>query len=313
MAIQKVNVDNFARIESDEMFFRLIQQAEGLGKFHHDREPAPISQQPIIRQNRDTLYSFAVADISQKATLTVPEYGDRYLSVMIVNQDHYVNRVIHSPGTYLLTVDEFDTEYAMVAARILFDPNDSEDLEAVHAIQDDFMLENASSREFAPTLYDPESYKVTRRALLALASELSDFKHAFGRKGDVDPVYHLIGAAAGWGGLPDSEAAYIGLNPKLPRGRYKMTFADVPANAFWSLSVYDTNGYFEENVLGSYNVNSVFGVKNDDGSITVLLGDFESGYPNVLPLPEGWNLLIRLYQPQFDRLKNWKIPEIEKA
>jgi hypothetical protein len=48
--------------------------------------------------NRDTLYSILVADISEGATLTVPDSAGRYLSVMIVNQDHYINKVFHDPG-----------------------------------------------------------------------------------------------------------------------------------------------------------------------------------------------------------------------
>jgi hypothetical protein len=53
--------------------------------------------------NRDTLYSFAIADISEGAVVTVPESGDRYLSVMVVNQDHYINRLFHDPGEHDLT------------------------------------------------------------------------------------------------------------------------------------------------------------------------------------------------------------------
>ena len=61
----------------------------------HHREPASIDEQPVIRQNRDTLYSSAIVDISQGATLTLPDAGDRYLSVMVVNNDHYINDVLH--------------------------------------------------------------------------------------------------------------------------------------------------------------------------------------------------------------------------
>lgn len=43
--------------------------------------------------NRDTLYSLAVVNISEGATVTVPDAGGRYLSVMVVNQDHYINRI----------------------------------------------------------------------------------------------------------------------------------------------------------------------------------------------------------------------------
>ena len=49
--------------------------------------------------NRDTLYSSAVVDISEGATLTLPDTAGRYLSAMVVNRDHYVNAVLHGPAT----------------------------------------------------------------------------------------------------------------------------------------------------------------------------------------------------------------------
>ena len=128
----KVNVDNFARAESDRMFVALSQQAGGVNRLLHHREPASIDEQPVIRENRDTLYSSAIVDISQGATLTLPDAGERYLSVMIVNNDHYINDVLHTAGDHELTVDRFDTEYVLVAARTLVDPEDPADLAEVN-------------------------------------------------------------------------------------------------------------------------------------------------------------------------------------
>jgi hypothetical protein len=104
-----VNVDNFARAESDRMLAGAAAEAGGVNKWAHRRSPTALDEQSVIRMNRDTLYSMALVDISEGATLTVPETGDRYVSVMAVNQDHYVNRVFHEPGEHSLGVDEFDT------------------------------------------------------------------------------------------------------------------------------------------------------------------------------------------------------------
>ena len=42
----------------------------------------------MIRQNRDTLYSIAIVDVgSDGVALEIPEMGDRYISVMVINQD----------------------------------------------------------------------------------------------------------------------------------------------------------------------------------------------------------------------------------
>ena len=70
-----------------------------MNRWAHQREPAALDKQSVIRMNRDTLYSLAIVDISAGATLTLPDAGSRYLSVMPVNQDHYVNRVFHEPGS----------------------------------------------------------------------------------------------------------------------------------------------------------------------------------------------------------------------
>ena len=93
-----VTVENFVRAETDRMFAALQVDAGGVNTLHPRRAPAPIEHQTVIRMNRDTLYSLAVVDISKGATVSIPDSGDRYLSVMVVNQDHYINRVLHEAG-----------------------------------------------------------------------------------------------------------------------------------------------------------------------------------------------------------------------
>ena len=122
MAGVKVNVDNFARAETDRMFSALQRDAGELNRWHHSRVPTPLDHQTVIRMNRDTLYSMAVVDISAGATITIPDADDRYASVMIVNQDHYIDRIFHQPGEHELTVDDFDTPHVLAAARVLVDP-----------------------------------------------------------------------------------------------------------------------------------------------------------------------------------------------
>jgi hypothetical protein len=98
------------------MFAALQTDAGGVNVFRHNREPTSIDEgQTVIRMNRDTLYSFAIVDISEGATVTVPDSGDRYLSVMVVNQDQYINRIFHDGGEYELTLAEFDTPWVLIA------------------------------------------------------------------------------------------------------------------------------------------------------------------------------------------------------
>src|SRR4051794_31751963 len=142
----KVNVDNFVRAETHRMFSDLQRDARGVNRFSHNREPAAVDRQTVIRLNRDTLYSFAVVDISETATLSMPDPERRYLSAMVVNEDHYVNRVIHEPGDHQLTVDEFGTPYVAVAVRILADPHDLHDMARATALQDGLRIHTTAGR-----------------------------------------------------------------------------------------------------------------------------------------------------------------------
>jgi hypothetical protein len=307
-----VNVTNFERAETDRMFAAIQAQAGGTNQLFHNRVPTPIDQQTVIRMNRDTLYSGAIVDISAGATIVVPDAGPRYLSVMIVNQDHYVNRVFHKPGQYDLTVEEFGTPYVLVAARMLVDPADPADVAAVNALQDQLSLRAGSARPFVMPAYGQASFDATRAALLELAKGLGSFEHAFGAKNDVNPVLHLIGTAAGWGGLPDREAVYVNVNPGLPAGEYQLTVRDVPVDGFWSISLYNAAGYFEPNDRGAYSINNLTATRDQDGSVTIGFGGCEDGRPNCLPITDGWTYVVRLYRPRAEILDGtWAFPMLE--
>jgi hypothetical protein len=312
MSSLKVDVDNFARAETHRMFADLQRNAGGVNRFAHNRKPASVDEQTVIRMNRDTLYSFAIVDLSAGATLTVPDAGRRYLSVMAVDEDHYVNRVLHDPGRYDLSVEELGGRYVGIAVRTLVDPRDPDDVEAVAAVQDQLRIDAVAGQPFELPEYDGASFDRTRTALLALASDMTSFERSFGRKENVDPVHHVIGAAAGWGGLPDAEATYLGVSPGLPVGEYELTVADVPVDGFWSISVYNADGFFEPNESGAYSVNDITAAHNPDGTITVRFGGDGDPTRNSLPITEGWNYLVRLYRPRPEILTGqWTFPALD--
>src|SRR3569832_535179 len=115
MSQPKVNVDNFPRAEPHRMFADLQRNAGGVNRFAHNRKPASVDEQTDNQKNRDTQNSNANNDQTAGATLTVPDAGRRYLSVMAVNEDHYINRVLHDPGRYDLTVEELGSPYVGIA------------------------------------------------------------------------------------------------------------------------------------------------------------------------------------------------------
>ena len=78
--------------------------------------------------NRDTLYSIGVINISKGATVTLPDVGKRYMSLMIINNDGYVNDVYYGAGSYTLTTEKFNTPFVGVVIRTLANPEDPKDL-----------------------------------------------------------------------------------------------------------------------------------------------------------------------------------------
>jgi len=308
-----VTVDNFVRAASDFEFRKYAQLARGVNKFFHFREPAPLDNQPTIRMNRDTLYSVAIVDISGGATLTLPDPDGRYMTAMIVNQDHYINAVFSGGGTYTLDVATFDTPYVMIALRTLVDSSDPEDIAAVNALQDKVTIETESSQHVIPPNYDEESFDAVLRPALELSRSLPDTRRMFGKKEDVDPLRHFLGTAFGWGGLPESEAFYLNIDPGFPVAEYKIEVpADVPVGAFWSISLYNGDGFFEANDRDAYTVNSVTAERNDDGSITVHFGGSDDDRLNCLPIMQGWNYMVRLYRPGPEILDgSWSFPSAE--
>ena len=127
MKTTQVTPETYIRAESDRQFGVVAKMADGVNRFFHFRRPTPLDKQNIVRMNRDTLYSMAVVDTSKGATITVPELPkDRYLSVYLVDNDHYCPFVIYHAGTHELPRD---TQYLRVGVRIqVFNPQDEDEI-----------------------------------------------------------------------------------------------------------------------------------------------------------------------------------------
>lgn len=317
-APRPVTVDNFARAESDLYFAGILKDSGGaIGKFNHRREVASIDNQTVIRLNRDTMYSSALFDLAAgPVTITLPDAGKRFRSMQVINQDHYVPMVVYNASAYTLTREKLGTRYAAVAIRTLVDPNDPKDVQQVHALRDAIKVQQKAAGTFEAPSWDQASQKKVREALLVLASTMPDFRRAFGAKGQVDPVRHLIGSAAAWGGNPDKDAVYLNVTPSKNDGTtvHKVTVKEVPVDAFWSISVYNAQGYYEKNAQNVYTINSITGKKGADGSTIVQLGGCDGKIPNCIPIVEGWNYTVRLYRPRAEILNGkFKFPEARPA
>jgi len=312
-----VTPDNFPRAESDLYFSNIVKDG-GLGKFIHRREPAAIDKQTVIRLNRDTLYSAAVFDLDAgPVTVTLPDAGKRFMSMQIIDEDQYTPAVFYGAGSHTLTRKGIGTRYVVAAVRTLVDPTDPADLAAVHALQDAIRVRQPGGPGiFAVPEWDPASQKKVREALLILASTLPDTKGMFGAKRAVDPVRRLIGSASAWGGNPETDALYLSITPTRNDGKtvYRLDVKDVPVDGFWSVSVYNAQGYFQPNALNAYTLNNITAKKAADGSIAIQFGDCDGKLANCLPITPGWNYLVRLYRPRPEILDGkWTFPSARPA
>jgi hypothetical protein len=314
-----VTVDNFTVAESDLYFGNGIKEAGGIGKFFHNRAPVAVEKQLVIRMNRDTLYSSAVFDLDAgPVTITLPSPGKRFMSMQIISEDHYAPMVVYAPTTVTLTKQSVGTRYAMAAVRTLADPNNSDDLKQVAALQDAIKVSQPGGPgKFEVPNWDTKQQTEIRDALLVLAKYSSSFDNAMGTRGHVDPIKHLIVTAGGWGANPDKDARYASITPAKNDGKtiFKLNVpAKVPVDGFWSITVYDAKGFFEKNPYDAYSVNNITATKNEDGGVTIQFGGCDGKVPNCLPITDGWNYTVRMYRPREEILSGkWKFLEAQPA
>lgn len=309
-ATERVTVDNFARAETDMTLARYVKQG-AFGTILHIRQPTPIDKQDVIRMNRDTLYSMAVFDLATAVTLVKPESHGRFQSMMVINQDHSMLPIEHGAGEFTFTKEKVGTRYMIVLFRTFLDANDPVDTQAANALQDKIAVRQEAPGKFEIPDWDEASLKKVRDAINVLAATRTDATGMFGDKARLNPISHLLGTAFGWGGNPEEAAIYDNVVPEKNDGQtpYAVTVKNVPVDGFWSITVYNKDGFMEKNDQNVYSFNNVTAKKNADTSITINFGG-GPGAVNKLPITPGWNYIVRMYQPKQELIsRSWRFPK----
>jgi hypothetical protein len=308
----KVTAHNYVRAESDFQMRGYIEKLNCFGKFAVSRKPYDVNNQVTVRGNRDTLYSFGVFDLTSPLTVTLPDPKERYQSIMIVSQDHSIWG-LYGPRTGTLTEEKVGTRYALLTVRTFADPDDEQDMKEAYRLQDAVGVEQADIGKFEVPDWSQDEVETMRDTINVVASTVTDSSRLFGMKEELDPVYWMLGAALGWGGLPAEAATYAVVFPEKNDGQtpYTLTVKDVPVDAFWSVTLYDDTGWMPVNEYNAYSFNNVTAKKNEDGSITIHFGG-DPEKPNFLPIVPGWNYIVRMYQPREEILNGtWVFPNPE--
>jgi hypothetical protein len=299
-----VTLENYKTAESD-LAFNNVTKFVGTNQFlHFPVEAFDLENQTVVRMNRDTIYSGAIVNVSEGATVTLPESDGRYMSAMIVQNDHYIDQVFKMPGEHVI---EADTDFVLAAIRIRANVNDPEDGDKIRALQQSIAISaNASDPHVMPN-YDMEQLVALRNELAAEAAEKGSLNNMQGARGTVDEHMHMLGTAAGWGLLPDANARYLSYGQEDGQGCFQATYSVPPFNesGFFSITMYDADGWIfsDRAILNEYNIEF-----NEDGTFDANFGECGDNAKNNLPVVDGWNFLMRVYEPRLEELDSYTLP-----
>lgn len=312
-AAEVVTPETYIRAEADLAFAQFQMNAgNDVNRFYFIRKPTPLDAQAVVRMNRDTLYAAAVVDTEGGATITIPEFpDDRYFSILVIDNDHYAPTVFYEPGTHAVPGD---TKYVTLVQRIqLMDPSDPADVALVNEMQNRFVINAASHDLFPQPDWDVES-------MLALRAEYEKEFQTFaqyepdwmGPRGEVNEQTRHLGVAGAWGLFPERDAVYINYTgPSSADACYTATYDVPPNDAFWSITVYGSDGFMksDDNIVNDRNVEL-----NADGTFTVFYGSEQNcgARPNRVDITDGWNFLMRVYRPGEKVLaREYALPDVD--
>ena len=312
--VTTVTADNYDRAETQILTEGYIQKianatnTDGVGVLWHIRKGSDPKDRTIPRTNYDTIYTWAILDLTQEATLVMPDTKGRYQTAWFMTEEHYNPAVFAKPGTYTLTQEEMGSRYVVMVIRTQANTADNADLLAANAIQDGIRLSQEDKGTYTPEYrWNKEEVVKMRTLFQQLAKEKGATSEVmFGKKGAQTKEHHNMGTAVGWGGFTPDQAVYPLYYPT-STDHQTLTLKDVPTKAFWSITVYDKGGFA---TTDTYNINSQFAAKNADDSVTINFGGPKDG-PNYMEIFEGWNITLRIYLPEpayFD--EGWTKPEL---
>ncbi|MEZ8404427.1 DUF1254 domain-containing protein [Vibrio splendidus] len=241
-------VDNYAVYETSRQYLK-NQELVGVNKFLHKRELTPTDKQPVVRMNRDTYYSMAVINVSQGATITLPEIPEgKYMSMEVITEDHRIQPMQYGSGTFDLSTHSGDHVYVIVRTDATFTKDE------VHKIQDQMSIDAKADGEFMAMQVDEKSFDEVEKNL----------------KMEMPKLLKRDGAQA--------------------------TFDDPKNQAFWSVTVYNKQGFMFGEVA---NVSSNTAEKNADGTYTVSFGCGDDAVNNIKTANDSgvFNLAFRHYIP----------------
>ena len=296
----KVTYDNFVVAETDKYFSNHVKE-HPVNTIRHSREMSNVKNQVVIRENQDILYSHAVVDISEGATLINPAW-DLYSVIQVIDEHHYTIGVIYPGESQTVTKSKVELgNHVFLNIRTAVRTLDEKGYAEARQHQDSIQIKAKSAKPYVSKGFDSVSLDAVRADLASRGTQITHPEKMFGTKADVnDRMTFLIASAGGWAGLPVKDACYVTtIQPegKAKNGECSSITIPVPPlkfdkGGFFSVTTYDKAGWI---VKEKFALNNRQATPNPDGSYTF---NFNCpGKTNNIDVEKDWTLLIRFYVP----------------
>jgi hypothetical protein len=299
----------------------------------------------VPRTNNDTYYQAANIWLGHGPVVLISTAArrDRFFSFQL-QDDRNANyrNVIYPDGEYTLYFGarpaqirgeaiEVPSLLSVVLVRVeVKDKNDPEDVAAAKAVLKGMTIVGAQPEEF-PRLdslsgYTDEVINEANRRMDEVFATVPFTQTIVGpgqEPGtDVPFLYHAAGTKGGFGGPAATHSAFEAIlfddngHPmRGSRGTYTVTTEEPVVDAFWSVTVYDTErgGFLHPNRHDRYHINNTLAVRNADGTLTFTFKQTcNADDMNCLEVPEGrFDVVARYYLPHEEIITgSWTFPKI---
>ncbi len=343
--------DYFQKFPYQDTYNYMIRYTGGdatqLNKIFEGSKPELVKagDDKVVRMNNDTYYSggfIYLAEGSATISASFPDENRFYSFQLMDDRNTNFRNIIRPNGVYSLYYGEkpdnvkgepIESPSKIVALIIrveVKDKNDSNDVEAAKKVFNGIGISGPEITEFpALDLLSSFDEKVVERANEMMDSVFANVPISQlvaspeQVPNEVSYLRLAAGTKGGWGGPVSSHSAYEtlfydnnGAELNGNEGTYILTTTEPSVDAFWSITVYDTDrgGFLHPNKDDRYHINNTSAVRNEDGTVTFLFKtQCEEGDVNCLEVPAGkFDLIARYYLPNEEiRSGDWTIPRPE--
>lgn len=311
----------YQRKEADLFAQKMLSRGE-LNQFIHFPGLSQAGDTWVVTPNVDNVYSLAVIDARKGFKIEIPDMGDRFVSLHIQDQNHTFVQYTWTPGVYEYKAGDIETDYVFIGVRVGTDAT-ADDLAYIkNEIQPKMKIESNSAVPYATDTKE-EDIAELRSALLKEWGKLPDMYDTV--QFDIHDVSNwekwTYTIAGSWGLSPESTAMYASWAPENTKANecYTATFDHVPAKAFSSLTMYNSDNYLMTNDHNIVSTNRKDFKSNEDGSFTIIFGGEqchaiadEKGVNYAKTPVDGWRAQLRAYVPDVEKMKHYQLPKLEK-